>query len=504
MKKIITFLITLSIILSCAIIPAHASDNITVELNGREIYFDQPPIIQDDRTLVPMRAIFEAMGCEVEWYDGVIEVYQDNECIMILWIDDTEMWTLEREFFTIDVPPQIFNDRTLVPVRVISESMGADVEWNGYTQTVSITYQTNDTNNSNCNHTNTYEVCMIDLRTFEQATDTYHQLIDVMHVICEDCGETIEVYDYVRDQEHIFENGVCTACGYMKNNNNTEISDNSHENISSDEITTTSDGTFMYITIPKGKSIKVPNTANSSLPIGLDGIFNIMQKESDGGIDVKKYESTMKSYKISKDAEAVIESMEDGLVVSIPLENAQFQETSEKVYNTVYLSSGESIKLTPNNNQQVNVYFSSRNFEYIEYDDKGLHMSGLDNNSYSRSLMKSKELVITANESMEVYYCPATTDYAYSDSAFSTLSLGAGEKVRIYSNDTSQTAVYTDKEHEYVYATYTTDGKVRNTSNKPSKTEKRTIYKDCYMDLTNASNETMTVKVSNMYSRVER
>ena len=129
-----------------------------------------------------------------------------------------------------------------------------------------------------------------------------------------------------------------------------------------------------------------------------------MQKESDGGIDVKKYESTMKSYKISKDAEAVIESMEDGLVVSIPLENAQFQETSEKVYNTVYLSSGESIKLTPNNNQQVNVYFSSRNFEYIEYDDKGLHMSGLDNNSYSRSLMKSKELVITANESMEVYY----------------------------------------------------------------------------------------------------
>ena len=195
MKKIITFLITLSMLLSCAIIPAHASDNITVELNGREIYFDQPPIIQDDRTLVPMRAIFEAMGCEVEWYDGVIEVYQDNECIMILWIDDTEMWTLEREFFTIDVPPQIFNDRTLVPVRVISESMGADVEWNGYTQTVSITYQTNDTNNSNCNHTNTYEVCMIDLRTFEQATDTYHQLIDVMHVICEDCGETIEVYD---------------------------------------------------------------------------------------------------------------------------------------------------------------------------------------------------------------------------------------------------------------------------------------------------------------------
>lgn len=216
MKKIITFLITLSIILSCAIIPAHASDNITVELNGREIYFDQPPIIQDDRTLVPMRAIFEAMGCEVEWYDGVIEVYQDNECIMILWIDDTEMWTLEREFFTIDVPPQIFNDRTLVPVRVISESMGADVEWNGYTQTVSITYQTNDTNNSNCNHTNTYEVCMIDLRTFEQATDTYHQLIDVMHVICEDCGETIEVYDDIRDQEHIFENGVCTACGYTQ------------------------------------------------------------------------------------------------------------------------------------------------------------------------------------------------------------------------------------------------------------------------------------------------
>ena len=217
MKKIITLIVTLSMLLSCAIIPVHAND-ITVELNGREIYFDQPPIIQNGRTLVPMRAIFEAMDCEVVWHGDLkqIVVWKNGELLMNLQIDRPTMDLFDLGEVELDVPPQIINDRTLVPVRAISESMGAEVEWDSYTQTVSITYQTNDTNDSYCNHINTYEVCMIDLRTFEQATDTYHQLIDVMHVICEDCGETIEIYDDIRDQEHIFENGVCTACGYTQ------------------------------------------------------------------------------------------------------------------------------------------------------------------------------------------------------------------------------------------------------------------------------------------------
>ena len=89
MKKF--FIMMSSIILACGLTSvSHASgDNITVTLNGSNIYFDQPPIIQNERTLVPMRAIFEAMGCEVEW-DGFaqsVDVYKDNQNIMTLWIN---------------------------------------------------------------------------------------------------------------------------------------------------------------------------------------------------------------------------------------------------------------------------------------------------------------------------------------------------------------------------------------------------------------------------------
>ena len=115
----------------------YQTDNIKVLLNGRDLEFDQPPIIMNDRTLVPMRAIFEAMGCEVIWDDGTIDVWKDDENIMTLWIDDPEMW-LPSGNIILDVPPQIVNDRTLVPVRAISESMGARVEWDGDSRIVKI------------------------------------------------------------------------------------------------------------------------------------------------------------------------------------------------------------------------------------------------------------------------------------------------------------------------------------------------------------------------------
>lgn len=142
MKKLIHLIITLSMLLNCTVIPAHANNNITVELNGEEIYFDQPPIIQDGRTLVPMRAIFEAMDCEVVWHDNLqqIVVWKNGELLMNLEIGRKTMNLFDLGEKELDVPPQIINDRTLVPLRAISESVGATVEWNGSTQKISIKY----------------------------------------------------------------------------------------------------------------------------------------------------------------------------------------------------------------------------------------------------------------------------------------------------------------------------------------------------------------------------
>lgn len=119
-----------------------AADDIKVTFNGANIEFDQPPILRDGRTLVPMRAIFEAMGAEVDW-DGETETVWANkgDIVIALQIYNNLMFKndgTKTEQIELDVPACIENSRTLVPVRAISEAFGAEVDWDGETQTVII------------------------------------------------------------------------------------------------------------------------------------------------------------------------------------------------------------------------------------------------------------------------------------------------------------------------------------------------------------------------------
>lgn len=149
LRKVCAFALCLTMMFSLLAITTHASD-ITVLLNGTPIVFDQPPIMQEGRTLVPMRAIFEAMGAGIEW-DGETQTISGTrgDMVVIMQIGDTRMtvaglggggWDFQTIY--LDVPPQIVNDRTLVPVRAVAESFNADVGWDGYTQTVIITTAT--------------------------------------------------------------------------------------------------------------------------------------------------------------------------------------------------------------------------------------------------------------------------------------------------------------------------------------------------------------------------
>lgn len=113
---------------------------VTVYLNGSEIEFDQAPIIDNGRTLVPMRAIFEAFGLYVEWNGEEQSITSSNwlDTAIVMFIGSNEMY-VNDESITIDVPPKIINDRTLVPLRAISEAFGAEVWWDGDTSSVYIT-----------------------------------------------------------------------------------------------------------------------------------------------------------------------------------------------------------------------------------------------------------------------------------------------------------------------------------------------------------------------------
>lgn len=109
--------------------PDKAEAEITVSVNGAELSFDQPPVIINDRTLVPMRAIFESLGAAIEW-DGdnfVVTARKDDKTI-VLAIGSSTMYINDVPV-QLDVPSRLINDKTMVPVRAVAEGLSSDVTW---------------------------------------------------------------------------------------------------------------------------------------------------------------------------------------------------------------------------------------------------------------------------------------------------------------------------------------------------------------------------------------
>lgn len=110
---------------------AVCAPEITVKLEGEYIGFDQPPVIEEGRTLVPVRKIFEALGAEVDWSSETRTVTAKKDLKTVtLVIDSTEAKVGDKAVM-LDVPARIIGGRTLVPVRFIADSFGVAVSWDG-------------------------------------------------------------------------------------------------------------------------------------------------------------------------------------------------------------------------------------------------------------------------------------------------------------------------------------------------------------------------------------
>lgn len=123
---------------------AFAQNSVSVYIDGEYISFDVPPKIINDRTMVPMRKIFEHLGAEVYWYEEsrTIDAFAEDLSLTIK-VDDHRMYINER-FETLDVAPMIIDGRTLVPLRAVAEAFSAKVDYDGVTRTVSIWTQNPD------------------------------------------------------------------------------------------------------------------------------------------------------------------------------------------------------------------------------------------------------------------------------------------------------------------------------------------------------------------------
>jgi hypothetical protein len=111
-------------------------DQKSLTVNGKAVAMDQAPVIYKDNTLVPVRFVVEAMGGELTWSDAErkVTIIKDDHLVE-LWLNNPQL-IADGEAITAEVPPLLMNERTMVPLRVISEKMGWKVTWDEKTRSV--------------------------------------------------------------------------------------------------------------------------------------------------------------------------------------------------------------------------------------------------------------------------------------------------------------------------------------------------------------------------------
>ena len=147
MKKSLIFALVYSFCFATQA-PTLANDAITVKYNGNLIAFDVPPQAIDGRVMVPLRAIFEHIGAEVEWENSTktATARKDDHTIKCT-LDSNEMY-IDGESNYIDVAPCVVDERILVPVRFMTEALSCDVEWDGNSKSVIISDVSGNLNNA--------------------------------------------------------------------------------------------------------------------------------------------------------------------------------------------------------------------------------------------------------------------------------------------------------------------------------------------------------------------
>jgi hypothetical protein len=125
-----------------------AATPISIIIDGVRLSTDQAPVMVNGRTMVPLRAIFEAFNATIKWDQKAqtVTATKDNTTIMLKIGSKTA--TINNKAVTLDVPGLNLKGRTMVPTRFVSEALGHEVGWNPKTQVVTITTSTSNVGNA--------------------------------------------------------------------------------------------------------------------------------------------------------------------------------------------------------------------------------------------------------------------------------------------------------------------------------------------------------------------
>lgn len=144
MNKLIKTGLTTTLAICAAFAAAQSGppDGIMVTVDGTPVDFQgQQPMSYNGRVLVPLRGVFEQMGAFVNWNPATREVYAMRGHDDVHLAVGSRIATVDGRRLALDAPPRIVNGSTMVPLRFLGESLGADVRWDNPSRLVAISTQ---------------------------------------------------------------------------------------------------------------------------------------------------------------------------------------------------------------------------------------------------------------------------------------------------------------------------------------------------------------------------
>ncbi len=136
-RRLVSLLLLACMTISFGLV-ATAQEPIKVFVDDVQVQFDVEPRIIDDRTMVPMRAIFEAIGAAVTWDGANQKIIAYNDVYFVEATIGSKTILVNGKEIVTDVAPLIIDGRTLVSARFVVEAFDCNVKWNGDTRTVDI------------------------------------------------------------------------------------------------------------------------------------------------------------------------------------------------------------------------------------------------------------------------------------------------------------------------------------------------------------------------------
>ncbi len=118
---------------------AYHAKEIKLNINGKNFKDPNMPAVSiDGRTMLPMRGICKELGCEIVWNDDTNEAYAVKNGHTVVFAIDKKTGYKDGKPFGMDVPPMIINERTMLPIRALADALDVEIKWDDPTRTVYI------------------------------------------------------------------------------------------------------------------------------------------------------------------------------------------------------------------------------------------------------------------------------------------------------------------------------------------------------------------------------